>query len=207
MTTVNLLELVSFIDAGLDLVSGRKPPDAVDTESQLPALARGDVVSSMDMDFDGRVAGLKCCDVDLLSVFSARAAILSGRACGGWQEEKQEHSCLLLGCTRVSRADCCTVALSNQAGHQICTALANDARGTDFASQNCLNFFFFCVCECFLLPLKTGSRSKPRVRSSAIGHGTEGSFARVKTRLANAANSGCQRWLPTCKSWASMGSL
>ena len=88
MTTVNLLELVSFIEAGLDLVSGRKPPDAVDTESQLPALARGEVVSSMDMDFDGRVAGLKCCDVDLLSVFSARAAILSsGR--GGWRQEKQ----------------------------------------------------------------------------------------------------------------------
>ena len=80
MTTVNLLELVSFIEAGLDLVSGRKPPDAVDTESQLPALARGDVVSSMDMDFDGRVAGLKCCDVDLLSVFSARAAIVVSRS-------------------------------------------------------------------------------------------------------------------------------
>ena len=58
------------------MVSGRKPPDAVDTESQLPALARGDVVSSMDMDFDGRVAGLKCWDVLLLSVFSAKAAIV-----------------------------------------------------------------------------------------------------------------------------------
>ena len=80
MTTVNLLELVSFIEAGLDLVSGRKPPDAVETESQLPALARGEVVSSMDMDFDGRVAGLKCWDVLLLSVFSARAAILSTRS-------------------------------------------------------------------------------------------------------------------------------
>ena len=76
MTTVNLLELVSFIEAGLDLVSGRKPPDAVETESQLPALARGEVVSSMDMDFDGRVAGLKCWDVLLLSVFSAKAAIV-----------------------------------------------------------------------------------------------------------------------------------
>ena len=80
MTTVSLLELVSFIDAGLDLVSGRKPPDAVDTESQEPARALGDVVSSMDMDFDGRVAGLRCCDVLLLSVFSARAAILSTRS-------------------------------------------------------------------------------------------------------------------------------
>ena len=82
MTTVNLLELVSFIEAGLDLVSGRKPPDAVDTESQEPARARGEVVSSMDMDFDGRVAGLRCCDVLLLRVFSARAAILSGRGRG-----------------------------------------------------------------------------------------------------------------------------
>ena len=89
MTTVNLLELVSFIDAGLDLVSGRKPPDAVETESQLPALARGDVVSSMDMDFDGRVAGLRCCDVLLLSVFSARAAIVTGAR----KESKQAHSC------------------------------------------------------------------------------------------------------------------
>ena len=87
MTTVSLLELVSLMDAGLDLVSGRNPPDAVDTESQEPARALGDVVSSMDMDFDGRVAGLRCCDVLLLSVFSARAAILSGRACGGWQGE------------------------------------------------------------------------------------------------------------------------
>ena len=78
MTTVNRLEEVSFIDAGLDLVSGRKPPDAVDTESQLPALARGLAVSSMDMDFDGRVAGLKCWDVLLLSVFSARVAIVLG---------------------------------------------------------------------------------------------------------------------------------
>ena len=96
MTTVNLLELVSFIDAGLDLVSGRKPPDAVDTESQLPALARGEVVSSMDMDFDGRVAGLKCWDVLLLSVFSARAAILSGRACGGWRLAGRASAELLL---------------------------------------------------------------------------------------------------------------
>ena len=78
MTTVNLLELVSFIEAGLDLVSGRKPPLAVLTESQEPALARGLAVSSMDMDFDGRVAGLKCWDVLLLSVFSARVAIVLG---------------------------------------------------------------------------------------------------------------------------------
>ena len=99
MTTVNLLELVSFIEAGLDLVSGRKPPDAVDTESQEPARARGLVVSSMDMDFDGRVAGLRCCDVLLLSVFSARAAILSRRACGGWQEE-QSAELLSLGFAR-----------------------------------------------------------------------------------------------------------
>ena len=84
------------MDAGLDLVSGRKPPDAVDTESQEPALARGEVVSSMDMDFDGRVAGLKCWDVLLLSVFSAKAAILSGRGRGGWQEE-QSAELLLLG--------------------------------------------------------------------------------------------------------------
>ena len=83
MTTVNLLEEVSFIDAGLDLISGRKPPDAVETESHEPALARGEVVSSMDRDLDGRVAGLKCWDVLLLSVFSARAAILSGRGHGG----------------------------------------------------------------------------------------------------------------------------
>ena len=99
MTTVSLLELVSLMDAGLDLVSGRNPPDAVDTESQEPARARGEVVSSMDMDFDGRVAGLRCCDVLLLSVFSARAAILSGRACGGWQEE-QSAELLLLGFAR-----------------------------------------------------------------------------------------------------------
>ena len=79
MTTVNLLELVSFIDAGLDLVSGRKPPLAVLTESHEPALARGLAVSSMDMDFDGRVAGLRCCDVLLLSVFSAKAAIVLQR--------------------------------------------------------------------------------------------------------------------------------
>ena len=79
ITTVNLLELVSLIDAGLDFISGKKPPEAVLTESQLPARARGEVVSSMDRLLDGRVAGLKCWDVDLLSVFSARAAILSGR--------------------------------------------------------------------------------------------------------------------------------
>ena len=78
MTTVSLLELVSFIEAGLDLVSGRKPPLAVLTESHEPARARGLVVSSMDMDFDGRVAGLRCWDVLLLSVFSARAAIVLG---------------------------------------------------------------------------------------------------------------------------------
>ena len=83
ITTVSLLEDVSFIEAGLDLISGRKPPDAVETESQLPARARGEVVSSMDRDFDGRVAGLRCCDVLLLSVFSAKAAILSGRGHGG----------------------------------------------------------------------------------------------------------------------------
>ena len=76
ITTVSLLEEVSFIEAGLDLISGRKPPDAVETESQLPARARGEVVSSMDRDFDGRVAGLRCCDVLLLSVFSAKAAIV-----------------------------------------------------------------------------------------------------------------------------------
>ena len=99
MTTVNRLEEVSFIDAGLDLISGRKPPDAVLTESQEPALALGEVVSSMDRDFDGRVAGLRCCDVLLLSVFSARAAILSRRACGGWQEE-QSAELLSLGFAR-----------------------------------------------------------------------------------------------------------
>ena len=33
----------------------------------------------MDRLLEGRVAGLRCWDVDLLSVFSARAAILSGR--------------------------------------------------------------------------------------------------------------------------------
>ena len=92
MTTVNLLELVSFIEAGLDLVSGRKPPDAVDTESQEPARALGDVVSSMDMDFDGRVAGLKCWDVLLLSVFSARAAILVAVALAG-REARQSCYC------------------------------------------------------------------------------------------------------------------
>ena len=80
MTTVNLLELVSFIEAGLDLISGRKPPDAVETESHEPARARGEVVSSMDRDLDGRVAGLKCWDVLLLSVFSAKAAIVLVRA-------------------------------------------------------------------------------------------------------------------------------
>ena len=67
----------------MDLISGRKPPDAVETESQEPARARGEVVSSMDRDLDGRVAGLKCWDVLLLSVFSAKAAILSGRGHGG----------------------------------------------------------------------------------------------------------------------------
>ena len=79
ITTVNRLEDVSLIEAGLDFISGKKPPEAVDTESQLPARARGDVVSSMDRLLEGRVAGLRCWDVDLLSVFSARAAILSGR--------------------------------------------------------------------------------------------------------------------------------
>ena len=93
MTTVNLLELVSFIEAGLDLVSGRKPPDAVDTESQEPARALGDVVSSMDMDFDGRVAGLKCWDVLLLSVFSARAAIVVSRSRLAGREARQSCYC------------------------------------------------------------------------------------------------------------------
>ena len=82
ITTVSLLEDVSFIEAGLDLISGRKPPDAVETESQEPARARGEVVSSIDKLLDGRVAGLRCCDVLLLSVFSAKAAILSGRGYG-----------------------------------------------------------------------------------------------------------------------------
>ena len=77
ITTVNRLEEVSLIEAGLDFISGKKPPEAVDTEYQLPALARGDVVSSIDKLLDGRVAGLRCCDVLLLSVFSAKAAILS----------------------------------------------------------------------------------------------------------------------------------
>ena len=83
------------MDAGLDLVSGRKPPDAVDTEFQEPARARGEVVSSMDMDFDGRVAGLRCCDVLLLSVFSARAAIVVSVTAAGMlvrEERKQAHS-------------------------------------------------------------------------------------------------------------------
>ena len=66
------------MEAGLDLISGRKPPDAVLTESQEPALALGLAVSSMDRLLEGRVAGLKCWDVDLLSVFSARAAIVLG---------------------------------------------------------------------------------------------------------------------------------
>ena len=97
MTTVNLLELVSFIEAGLDLVSGRKPPDAVETESHEPARARGEVVSSMDMDFDGRVAGLRCCDVLLLSVFSAKAAIVaSGRGHGGCRKRSKVLAQLLL---------------------------------------------------------------------------------------------------------------
>ena len=84
------------MDAGLDLISGRKPPDAVDTESQEPARARGLVVSSMDMDFDGRVAGLKCWDVLLLSVFSAKAAIVaSGRAFAAGREAVQScYICL-----------------------------------------------------------------------------------------------------------------
>ena len=72
------LEDVSLIEAGLDFISGKKPPDAVLTESQLPARARGDVVSSIDKLLEGRVAGLRCWDVDLLSVFSARAAIVLG---------------------------------------------------------------------------------------------------------------------------------
>jgi len=93
ITTVNLLEEVSLIEAGLDLVSGRKPPDAVETESQLPALARGEVVSSMDMDFDGRVAGLRCCDVLLLSVFSARAAIVVSRSRLAGREARQSCYC------------------------------------------------------------------------------------------------------------------
>ena len=93
MTTVNLLEDVSLMDAGLDLISGRKPPDAVETESHEPALARGDVVSSMDMDFDGRVAGLRCCDVLLLSVFSARAAIVVSRSRLAGREARQSCYC------------------------------------------------------------------------------------------------------------------
>ena len=79
ITTVNRLEDVSLIEAGLDFISGKKPPEAVLTESQEPARARGDVVSSMDRLLDGRVAGLKCWDVDLLSVFSAKAAIVLGQ--------------------------------------------------------------------------------------------------------------------------------
>ena len=82
ITTVNRLEEVSLIEAGLDLTSGRKPPLAVLTESQLPARARGDVVSSIDKLLEGRVAGLKCWDVDLLSVFSAKAAIVLVLAAG-----------------------------------------------------------------------------------------------------------------------------
>ena len=93
MTTVNRLEDVSFIDAGLDLISGRKPPDAVETESHEPARARGDVVSSMDRDFDGRVAGLKCWDVLLLSVFSARAAIVVSRSRLAGREARQSCYC------------------------------------------------------------------------------------------------------------------
>ena len=79
ITTVNRLEDVSLIEAGLDLISGRKPPLAVLTESQEPARARGEVVSSIDNDLEGRVAGLRCWDVLLLSVFSARAAILGAQ--------------------------------------------------------------------------------------------------------------------------------
>ena len=76
------------------MTSGRKPPDAVLTESQEPARARGDVVSSIDKLLEGRVAGLKCWDVDLLSVFSARAAILSrrGRRLAG-REARQSCYC------------------------------------------------------------------------------------------------------------------
>ena len=78
MTTVNLLELVSFIEAGLSVfpVGNHQKLCSPNPNSQL---ARGEAVSSMDRLFDGRVAGLRCWDVDLLSVFSARAAILSGR--------------------------------------------------------------------------------------------------------------------------------
>ena len=132
MTTVNLLELVSFIEAGLDLVSGMKPPDAVETESQLPALARGLVVSSMDMDFDGRVAGLKCWDVLLLSVFSARAAIVYGYG-GCWQEEKRAR--LLYCSVHSSPADFCTVDLCDQPGCKICSALLQMRGARRFTSQ------------------------------------------------------------------------
>ena len=92
MTTVKRLEDVSLIEAGLFRISGRKPPDAVLTESQLPARARGDVVSSIDKLLEGRVAGLKCWDVDLLSVFSARAAILSRSTAAG-REARQSCYC------------------------------------------------------------------------------------------------------------------
>ena len=54
----------------------------------------GLAVSSMDMDFDGRVAGLKCCDVLLLRVFSARAAILSGRGHAAGRKRSKVHSAI-----------------------------------------------------------------------------------------------------------------
>ena len=130
MTTVNLLEDVSFIEAGLDLISGKKPPLAVLTESQEPALALGLAVSSMDRDFDGRVAGLRCCDVLLLSVFSAKAAIFLSRRLR--REEKQVVQLLLLGVSHTVR---CTVAFSNQTGYKICSALAN-AQCTAFCKPN-----------------------------------------------------------------------
>ena len=112
MTTVSLLELVSFIEAGLDLVSGRKPPLAVLTEPHEPALARGLAVSSMDMDFDGRVAGLRCCDVLLLSVFSAKAAIVLGYG-GCCRKTSKCKAAILARCT-VSPADFCNVDLCDQ---------------------------------------------------------------------------------------------
>ena len=91
ITTVNRLEDVSFIEAGLDLISGRKPPDAVAHRIPGSRLARAETsCPPWTGTLEGRVAGLRCWDVDLLSVFSARAAIVL--AVGGW-EEKQEHSC------------------------------------------------------------------------------------------------------------------
>ena len=138
MTTVNRLEEVSFMDAGLDLVSGRKPPDAVLTESQLPARARGLVVSSMDMDFDGRVAGLKCWDVLLLSVFSARAAIVSrcGAGYGGCCRKTSKCKAAILARCTVSPADFCTVDLCDQIGCQRVTVKLLTAGARAFKAKS-----------------------------------------------------------------------